>query len=290
MKGINLKKSFACAKVEYIKWVCDARMIILAVLLIFIHSFAIEPLRENARLMGEPLNLFEPFIAVANSGAILLIIPLVFMTLISDFPKIDTNTVFYISRTGRSSWLLGQILKLVFMAASFLAVIFLGAVLPMLGSGFVSENWSKVATDFVLEFPERAQNFGVRLLPVNLYNQMSVAEAAVQSYLLVFVYLLTIGLLMLAFSLARRKNAGFVFTACVISLGTAFCSVNTQLMWTMPMANALIWLHYTKYFKQPIVSVTFSVFYFLIVIAALLLFCIFAVRRFDYDSVTEILS
>ena len=59
MKGINLKKSFACAKVEYIKWVCDARMIILAVLLIFIHSFAIEPLRENARLMGEPLNLFE---------------------------------------------------------------------------------------------------------------------------------------------------------------------------------------------------------------------------------------
>ena len=127
MKGIHLKKSFACAKVEYIKWVCDARMIIIAVLLVFIHSFAIMPLRENAELMGEPLNILEPFIAVANSGAILLIIPLVFMTLISDFPKIDTNTVFYISRTGRISWLLGQVLKLIFMAVSFLSVIFLGA-------------------------------------------------------------------------------------------------------------------------------------------------------------------
>lgn len=289
MKGIHLKKSFACAKVEYIKWVCDARMIIIAVLLVFIHSFAITPLRENAELMGEPLNILEPFIAVANSGAILLIIPLVFMTLISDFPKIDTNTVFYISRTGRISWLLGQVLKLIFMAVSFLSVIFLGAVLPMLGRGFWGGKWSRVATDFVLEFPEKTSNFGVRLLPVNLYNQMSVFDAAVKSYLLVFAYLMIIGLLMLAFSLARQKNAGFVVTGCVISLGTAFCSVNTQLMWIMPMANTIVWLHYTKYFKRPVVPIMFSVCYLLAVIAVLLLFCVFAVRRFDYDHVTEIL-
>lgn len=101
-------------------------MIILGVLLIFIYSFAIEPLKSNAKLMGEPLNILEPFIAIANSGAILLIIPLVFLTLIADFPKIDTNTVFYIMRVGRLNWLFGQLLKLIFMALSYLAVIFLG--------------------------------------------------------------------------------------------------------------------------------------------------------------------
>lgn len=132
MKNFSLKQSFFCARAEFIKWVCDARMIILGVLLIFIYSFAIEPLKSNAKLMGEPLNILEPFIAIANSGAILLIIPLVFLTLIADFPKIDTNTVFYIMRVGRLNWLFGQLLKLIFMALSYLAVIFLGAVLPML--------------------------------------------------------------------------------------------------------------------------------------------------------------
>lgn len=123
MKNFSLKQSFFCARAEFIKWICDARMIILGVLLIFIYSFAIEPLKSNAKLMGEPLNILEPFIAIANSGAILLIIPLVFLTLIADFPKIDTNTVFYIMRVGRLNWLFGQLLKLIFMALSYLAVI-----------------------------------------------------------------------------------------------------------------------------------------------------------------------
>ena len=137
MKNFSLKQSFFCARAEFIKWICDARMIILGVLLIFIYSFAIEPLKSNAELMGEPLNILEPFIAIANSGAILLIIPLVFLTLIADFPKIDTNTVFYIMRVGRLNWLFGQLLKLIFMALSYLAVIFLGAVLPMLSERFL---------------------------------------------------------------------------------------------------------------------------------------------------------
>ena len=54
MKNFSLKQSFFCARAEFIKWVCDARMIILGVLLIFIYSFAIEPLKSNAELMGEP--------------------------------------------------------------------------------------------------------------------------------------------------------------------------------------------------------------------------------------------
>lgn len=170
MKNFSLKQSFFCARAEFIKWVCDARMIILGVLLIFIYSFAIEPLKSNAELMGEPLNILEPFIAIANSGAILLIIPLVFLTLIADFPKIDTNTVFYIMRVGRLNWLFGQLLKLIFMALSYLAVIFLGAVLPMLSDGFWYNGWSNVATKFASRFPEHSGNFGVQLLPENLYN------------------------------------------------------------------------------------------------------------------------
>lgn len=288
MKNISVKQAFSCALTEFVKWISDARMIILAVLLVFINSFAIEPLLENAKLMGKPLNILEPFIAVANSGAILLIIPLVFLTLIADFPKIDTNTVFYIIRVGRTNWLLGQVIKLAMMAVSYLAVIFAGSVVPMLFKGFWGNNWSEVATKFAITFPEKSGNFGVQLLPENLYNQIPIFTAAIQSYLLVFAYILILGLILLSFSLVKKKTAGFVLCGAVISLGTAFCSIKTTLMWTMPMANSIIWLHYTKYFREPVVSMTFSVCYLLIFIAALLIFSFLAIRKFNYDNVAEI--
>ena len=51
MKKIDLSQAFACASTEFIKWICDARMIILCVLLVFIFSFSIEPLLNNADKM-----------------------------------------------------------------------------------------------------------------------------------------------------------------------------------------------------------------------------------------------
>lgn len=275
---------------EFVKWVCDARMVIVAVLLIFINNFAVSPLTNNAELMGEPLNILEPFIAVANSEILILIIPIVFLTLIADYPKVDTNTVFYIVRIGRANWFVGQILKLVFMIISYLAVIFLGTVLPMLSKGFWYNGWSNVATGFVKMFPDRRSDFGVELLPENLYNQLSVFEAAVKSYLLVAAYLMIIGLILLVFSLFKRKTMGFIICGGMISLGMAFSAIRTNLMWTMPMANSITWLHYTKYFKKPIMPMSFSGIYLLVLIAVLLVFGGIAIGKFNYDNVTEVAS
>ena len=290
MKNFSLKQAFSCEVTEFVKWVCDARMVIVAVLLIFINNFAVSPLTNNAELMGEPLNILEPFIAVANSEILILIIPIVFLTLIADYPKVDTNTVFYIVRIGRANWFVGQVLKLVFMIVSYLAVIFLGTVLPMLSKGFWYNGWSNVATGFVKMFPDRRGDFGVALLPENLYNQLSVFEAAVKSYLLVAAYLMIIWLILLVFSLFKRKTLGFIICGGMISLGMAFSAIRTNLMWTMPMANSITWLHYTKYFKKPIMPMSFSVIYLLVLIAVLLVFGGIAIGKFNYDNVTEVAS
>ena len=99
-----------------------------------------------------------------------------------------------------------------------------------------------------------------------------------------------IGLILLSFSLVKHKTVGFVLCGAVISLGTAFCSIKTTLMWTMPMANSITWLHYTKYFKKPIMPMSFSVIYLLVLIAVLLVFGGIAIGKFNYDNVTEVAS
>lgn len=137
-------------------------------------------------------------------------------------------------------------------------------------------------------YPEKSGNFGATLLPENLYNQLTVFEAAAKSYALIFCYLTVIGLILLGFSLVKLKTAGFVVCGGIISLGTALCSIKSGLMWLMPMAHSIIWLHYTKYYRAPVVPVWQSAVYFGVLIAVLTIFCFFVIRKFNYDNVSEI--
>ena len=142
MSNISWKKIWSVTKTEYVKWICDGRMFLLLILWIFMRECAINPLLDRAVEMNQPLNFIEPFLAVGNSGIMVLIIPLVYMTLIADFPRIDGNTVLLLHRVGRINWLAGQILFAICSFHSFLLAVLLGAVLPVLGKSYVYNGWS----------------------------------------------------------------------------------------------------------------------------------------------------
>lgn len=287
VKRISVKCIFSCAHTEYMKWLLNTRMIVIGVLLIFIHSFVITPLQQNAALMEEPLNILEPFIALLNSEVVQLIIPLIYLTLIADQPRVDNTTIYYIYRIGRLNWLIGQIVKLIMMTVSYMLVIFFGAVIPMISKGFWYNGWSNSVVGFSEKFPQKSGNAGALLIPENLYNQLSVYESAVISAALTFAYLMTLGLILLSFTINKRKHAGFALCGILITLGTAFCSLKTKLMWTMPMANSIIWMHYTKYFREPEMPVWFSVCYMSGCILILLILSFVSLGNFNYISIAE---
>ncbi len=290
MTKFSFKKSIFCGWTEFKKWIINSRMIIVLCLCVFIYSFAVEPLKQNSALMGEPLNVIEPFIATLNSGMILLIIPLGFLTLISDYPKIDGSTVFFIFRIGKKSWLCGQIFQLLMMTLTYIFAIFASSVIGVIASGFTGDEWSLVATKFAAQFPEQSGNFGVQLLPENLYNQMTLPTAFIESTLFVAAYLFSLGMILLAFSIGKsgkRKTAGIVVCGLIIALGAALCSIRTQLMWIFPMAHSIVWLHYTEFLREPIFPVFYSAVYFAVIIAAALVFCIAFLKRFNYDSISS---
>lgn len=285
MSKFNCMHMLACAWTGFLKWLMDARMIIILCICIFVYSFVVDPIMANAKLMNESINVLEPFIATLNSGMVLLIIPLGFLTLISDYPKIDDSSIFYIFRIGKKNWLFGQILQLLLMVVTYLLAIFTASVAGACMSGYIGKEWSRVTTNFVAEFPEQSGNFGALLLPENLYNQMTLPVALIESTLFVIMYLFFLGMLLLAFSVAEKKAAGLITCGLIIALGSAFCSINTKLMWMFPMPHAIVWLHYTKFLREPVVPIVYSVIYFTLGIVAELVFCIVSLKRFDYNTI-----
>lgn len=284
---ISIRKIWSVAQTEWLKWVCNSRMIIIPVLTAFIYSYAITPLLERSEKMGEPLNILEPLIAVGNSQMLTLVIPIVFLTLMSDFPRTDGSTVFMISRTGRKNWMIGQMLFGALSAVTFLAVIYVICTAFLTGKAFLANGWSMVAKRYNVVFPDERFAFASELLPENLYNQMTPFSAVIQTYLLLFLYLFMLILVMLLFRQRKLKAGGFLAVSGIIGFGGLFTSIKASFMWCFPMANTIVWLHYTEIFRKEVFPVSYSYIYFAVFIAVLVFANIIASGKMSIDSIDE---
>lgn len=284
----DFKKIWILACTEWLKWVCSLRMLILPCLAIYVYSFAVQPLMERAGDMGEPLNILEPLIALGNSSQLALVMPVIFFVLMSDFPKTDGNTILFIHRMGRIKWMLGQLLFALMSIFTYLGVIYIINTAFIMNRTFFANGWSMVVKKYSFMFPEKAHEFASYLIPENLYNQLTPFSAALQTFFLVFCYLLVLSLNLLLFNLLKMKRAGFLTSFGIIGFGTLFCSVRTNLMWLFPMANSIVWLHFTDIFKKEVLPVSLSYIYFAILIVILVLGNLMAAARVNFLSVDDL--
>ncbi len=279
----KLMQIFRCARAEYVHWLTDSRMAIVFVLLLFNDTLAVRPLLERAGEMQERITWLEPFIAVGNSGTILLILPIVFFILISDFPRAHGNALFYIHRIGRENWLVAQLIALAMMILTYLLVVACGAVLPVIGQSNFDSDWSLVVTDYSRRFPEKAYSY--ELLPENLYHQMKDAlTAAIYTYSLVALYLFLLGVLLLCGTLLQNRKVSNGIVGFLIASGAALCSIQSDIMWVFPMAQSITWLHFTKFYRKPVFPIWISYLYFSVLILVLIGTAFYAIRRFPFDT------
>ena len=156
----SISKIWHIAKMEYIKLIMDPRMILIVAALVFAYQFITVPLLQNAAMMGKPINVYEPFVALLNSNFMILLVPAVFLAIMSDYPRIDGNTLFVVQRAGKGNWFFGQILYAQMSILSYLLVVFVGMMVPVLWGGSFSAKWSPVVSEFAYSFPDYAQNTG----------------------------------------------------------------------------------------------------------------------------------
>lgn len=278
----SLRKIWGVARTEFVGWVTNPRVIILGVLLIFIKTLAIDPLTARAERFGDTMIVFEPFIAVGNSGALTLFIPLVFLVMFSDYPKLGGNSLFYISRTGKTAWLCGQVLFLLMAIATFLGAIFAASML--FSGGHFGTEWSEAVRKYAARFPNEAYNFDSQLLPSNLYNQIPMMTALWQSSALLAMYLLVLALTIYLLKILFSSSAGLAGALLVMALGTATTSLYSPIKWAFPTANTIIWLHYEEILRTEIYPMWASFLYFGILLAALIAGNFLALKRLKFTE------
>ena len=276
-----IRRIWNLSRIEMLRLVRSSKIIILAVFVIFINIQVIAPLRQLSLLMESKVSMFEPFVAIGNSGIIVLIMPLFFITMMADFPREGGSQYFYQVRCSKRTWITGQVLYAI--ESSVAVILFVLVSLSVLSLDYtnISLNYSYAVTRYVASYPERAGEYVVQLVPENLYNQITLSTAMVHTAVLLILYFIMLAIIILLFSLIKKKSIGILVDAFLIVLGTITCAVKATFMWIFPMAHTIIWLHYEKYQSKAVFPLFYSYLYFVVIDLVLIILSIVMSKRYN---------
>ena len=284
---LSFNKIKSVASMEYIKWLFNARMLLLIILYAFIYDYVVEELLKGAERMDGYIMLVEPFVAVTNSELLVMVIPVAFLVLMSDFPKTDGNTLFYIQRVGKINWLWGQLLFGVMAAVTYLLSIIGVSFVMIANRGFLKNYWSPVVTQYVKTFPNESKAKLPKLINSRLYNNLTPLQAFVLAVTLMLLYLILMEIwLLIGFSKGKRIM-GMLVGYTIIAAGSSLVLLGIKWKWLFPTAHAISWLHFDKVLRFRKFGIGYSYLYFIAAILILIIVCLLGVRRYDFSKVTD---
>ncbi len=278
---------FRVAKNEYIKWIRNPKMIILLVMLIFAYDYVIMELIEASDKMGEGLQIFEGFIGISNSQLLLMIIPIVFVGLMGDFPRVDGNAMFYIYRVGKTKWLLGQMLFSAMASATYLITLVGFSVITLAGRGFLQNAWSDVTTRYYIFAPNDYMSLVANLTTGRLYNNVTVYEALFNIIGLMFLFMVLICSMLLVSFLCKMHTLGIIVTVGLLCIGNVLAYMENGIRWFFPTAHAILEIHNDPIYKKPIMDIGVSYIYYLVLIILIFMLAYMVLDKYDFTKIQE---
>ena len=268
-----MKKVVSVCRAVYWQWIMNTKMIVLLIAAIFLYIYCIEPMLFYAEALNTPLNLLEPFISITNSIYAAPLIPLLFLFLISSFPRLDQSSGFILFRIGRTKWFFGQILFIVFAGLTYLSVIGLFSILIVCKDAFLANGWS-LAVRKIYE-PSNLNLFrqaGLAQIDLSVLNQFRPYTAAFCSFLLMWNYTVVTGMILMLFAIRGKKVFGFFLNILANAVGTVLVVMNSSIMWVFPSAHITLTNHYDKELNITYFDVKYSFLYnfILLIVVALL--------------------
>lgn len=277
----RMQQILSVSKTAYFNWVVNPRILIIPLTWLFFYKLSIEPMLGYTEIMNTPLNLFEPFILITNSSYVVALIPLFFLMLVSDCPKLGSGDIFIIFRTGKLSWLFGQTLFFVYAAVTYVGSLFLFCSVVALSRSYIADGWSEVTmfirnrADFDYLYIENPAS----VIEPNLYMHSRPYATCIRSFVLITLYLLVIGGIMLLFNILKHKKIGMIVSFSIVILGFITWAQLGDAMWLFPMANSIYGWHNQSILAEKVYPIANSYFYFFVMLTLLSLLSCIAIKR-----------
>lgn len=227
-------------------------------------------------LMGEMLSIPEAFVALGNSGVILLIIP-IFLVLMADFlgTGIDRFYPNSLYKEDMDIWT-GSFCG---SGILFCAFIPFGVIVRSYDRDRQMESFiSDAVTHFTSVYPDRTEIMWCSFF-LEIYQQMTLEQ---HLYTFCLLYIFCSYHMCCFFRLSAITDMwGYSVNGFAIILGAVTCEVRMKQMWILPMAHTIPWLHYDEYLDRMNFPMWGSYLYLAAISALLLVLCFARAGRYQ---------
>lgn len=248
--NLRCKDILFVVKKEYCRWIFNPKMIIYIAILFPIRELIYEPLDMAAGVMNEPIGIFETYIAVANNGVGVLLLALSYMLLMSSFPSMDGNSYYYIPRIGRKAWVIGEIIFQICAGVTYSVITFMLTLIQSATNSFLANGWSMIVTDYDRLYSKNEVAVIGKIIPPNLYFQISPYRAFVLSFILMTLFFIVSGMIFIIGCAYGKRQFFFFANIVYMSMGCGMMLIQNEAMWIFTVCHAFLKLHYQRYFRE----------------------------------------
>lgn len=273
-----MKKSMLVMRAGLQETFSDKKIIILLLVIGFILDNGVRRMVNNSLQVGQPIGIFEGFIMCMNHWYYLIFFLIGFIFILVDVPRLDSNQIFLIYRTGKKSWIIGEIFQIAVCAITYIMALFVGCVISSARYGFVGNVWSNFTLFYKTDY-ERLLSDSNRFVDQQVFKYYLPYQSVIHCILLSALCLIIMGTIILYFSIINKKLIGIILNVILILFVLIFNEYHVEIMWLSPFCHSVLALHNIYVFKKLSVSLVYSYLYMIILEGAIIGFSINQLKK-----------
>lgn len=238
------------------------------------------PLLELADETGLNIGILELFALILNNKLNLIAIPLIFVCIMSGFPFCRLD-YFGMIRMNKKRWLFGEVLSVFFLSFVIVIILFAGTCL-FLGRGLKSgTGWGDFMYYFPLQFRELYENNKSFILGAEVLTQGSPIDVCIYSALMMWLYLVIMGLILVLSTIIGKKIVGIVADIVITLSGGAMLFTTGSACWLFPLYHMMYGNHYNMFLAKVKMPKGYSYVFFGIIIVMLIVISLLKINKME---------
>lgn len=279
------RKIWGVARIEYMGFLTSKRVFLMLFAFIFLAEDVVGKMGKLSIEQGFILGRFEPFILLFSYKIHAMIVPIVFVVMMSNFPSNEKSGYFIMSRIHRKAWLFGEVIFAGMVGLTFILFLLLGTMAWVWKNSSFLTTWSPYMSELYMDYPEVYALNNQLFIKTETLAQGEPVTVMLHSVGLMFLYLVFLALLLMFFKLLDLKKAGIFIAVVITIIGVAMDDYSRIMKWFFPIMQSIYESHFCSYYAETETPLYFSYIYFGVLIVGLFVINTWLVKRY---AVTEV--
>jgi len=283
----NLRKSWLVCVGQIHGWAVNPRVYLSFLLGVVFVLMPTMRYLGYAKVIGQPINIFEPFIIIVNDRFANAFLFLGYLLLISDAPFMEHRSFYSVIRVNRRSWVSGMCFYIFSSALTYYVGMLVISMLAGVTTGFIANIWSDPLYTLAANAPGFALvDYNISFSNLQYIQLFTPALAIVQGLSLPILYATVIGLIIFLINVNNRRIFGGIVALIIHISGFTMLSAGFMLsaQHLSLLCNAMPINHNLDGLTKVYPSFGESYLIFIILIIILYGISMFLIRRCDFKS------